>query len=85
MIFLLDGHDAQAVVARLGARGIAIDTTFDWWATRPRPGLTVGFGLADTDQLTEAFRGIRVELARDSVGPVTRRGRPAASQPPVRA
>ena len=62
MISMLDRNDANVVVARLAARGIAVDTTADWWSTDPQPGLMIGFGLADIDQLAEAFRGIRAEL-----------------------
>jgi GntR family transcriptional regulator/MocR family aminotransferase len=59
MISLHDGQDATAVAARLAARGIAVDTSADWWSTNPQPGLVIGFGLADTGQLTTAFDHIR--------------------------
>jgi GntR family transcriptional regulator/MocR family aminotransferase len=64
MVLLLAGRDANAIVARLATRGIALETTGEWWSTNAQPGLMIGFGLADTDQLAEAFHAIRHELAR---------------------
>lgn len=71
MIALLDGSDADEIVRRLGAHGIAIDTAAEWWATQPPPALVVGFGSADADQLIEAFDRLEMELGRHR--PRTRR------------
>jgi GntR family transcriptional regulator/MocR family aminotransferase len=62
MIELHPDTDASTLACRLAAGGIAIDTTADNWTTVHRPGVTIGFGLADTDQLTVALEQLRSEL-----------------------
>jgi GntR family transcriptional regulator / MocR family aminotransferase len=59
MISLHESCDANAITTRLAARGIAVDTSAQWWSMNPRPGLVIGFGLADVDQLATAFHNIR--------------------------
>ena len=53
----------DSIASRLATNGIAIDTTADNWATTHHPGLTIGFGLANTDQLTIAPEHVRTELS----------------------
>lgn len=64
MIELHPDIDASTIASCLATNGIAIDTTTDnWTTTKPHPGLTIGFGLANIDQLTIAFEHLRTELA----------------------
>lgn len=65
MIELHDGVDASALCDRLAARGIAVDSTERWCIESERPGLLIGFGLADVDQLDVAFGVLRDELVAD--------------------
>jgi GntR family transcriptional regulator/MocR family aminotransferase len=60
MLELSSEVDASALVARLAERGVAVFSTVD--DAPPPVGLLVGFGLADTDELVEAFALIEREL-----------------------
>lgn len=75
MITLPVGSDAERIVTRLAEQRIAVDSTAEWWATTPAaPGLVIGFGLADLEQLDRAFAALRAELER-SVSSGASRGR----------
>jgi GntR family transcriptional regulator / MocR family aminotransferase len=65
MIALPTGCDANNLVDRLRAQGVAIDTTAEWWVTNaPPPGLMIGFGLAGLAHLDTAFNKLRNHLRR---------------------
>lgn len=64
MIELHPDSDASALATRLAVHGIVVETTADCWTAAPRPGLTIGFGLADTDRLTMALERLGIELRR---------------------
>lgn len=64
MITLHHDADADDAVSQLARLGLALESTAAWWSTRPQPGLMIGFGMADIDQLNEAFDHIAVELRR---------------------
>jgi GntR family transcriptional regulator/MocR family aminotransferase len=64
--------DARALVARLAEQGVAVFSTVD--DAPPPVGLLVGFGLAGTDELVEAFALIERELAAALDGPDCRDG-----------
>jgi GntR family transcriptional regulator / MocR family aminotransferase len=64
MLSLARGHDAEDIAQRLRARGIAIDTTAAWWAEDPAPGLMVGFGAANSEELHQAFDELDRALRR---------------------
>jgi GntR family transcriptional regulator/MocR family aminotransferase len=68
MLELHPGSDAAALAARLARRGVVLDATDHWWAGPVgRPGLLVGFGLADVDSLRKAFTEIHDELGSERV------------------
>lgn len=62
LIELREGGDARELARRLAEREVAIDATDDWWVGPPRPGLLVGFGMADVGELGVAFSAIRDAL-----------------------
>ena len=55
MVELHEGSDSTRIRDELAGRGVVIDTTDEYWFGRPRPALTVGFGLADEARLDHAF------------------------------
>jgi GntR family transcriptional regulator / MocR family aminotransferase len=61
-ITLHHGTDAISVATRLAHNDIIIDTADDNWATQPQPGLLIGFGLADIDNLNRALALLAADL-----------------------
>ncbi|MET0460334.1 MAG: PLP-dependent aminotransferase family protein [Ilumatobacteraceae bacterium] len=62
MIELPAEADAGAIRDRLAEDGIIIDTTDHTWVGPARPGLTVGYGLADLPALDRAFDAIAATI-----------------------
>ena len=54
---------ADQVATRMAGEGVGLQTTAEWWVTPlPPPGLTVGFGTANVEQLNRAFASLRTVL-----------------------
>lgn len=47
--------DHHLVASRAAERGLLVTTADEYWAREPEPALIIGFGLADDDQLAQAF------------------------------
>jgi GntR family transcriptional regulator / MocR family aminotransferase len=62
MIALPGGMSAESVAWYLALEGIAIQTTAEWWVADPPPGLMIGFGTANVEQLDQAFASLRTVL-----------------------
>ena len=62
MVELHADADAEAVRRRLADARIVVETTDTSWVGPPRPGLTVGYGLADLAALDRAFDAITEAL-----------------------
>lgn len=62
MIELAPSTDAEAIADRLAAHGVLLETTRANWCGAGRPGLLVGYGLADIAQLDRAFTALRSVL-----------------------